>query len=533
MMNSMETGSLAAAQEYDVVCIGGAFSGAATALLLMRERPDLRVLIVERSTEFDRKVGEATSEIAGCFLTRVLRLSPYLSRNHLLKQGLRMWFTQPGNECIGQCGEIGAKYQVRLATYQLDRAELDQHILDVAVKAGATLLRPAKVRNLTLGGLGQNTMEVLLGGGEVVPIRAKYVIDASGRQCLIAKQRETWRVTEGHPTTSIWARYRNVRDLDSYETASRYQEMVDESYVNRSMATNHLTGYGWWCWIIPLRNGDYSAGLVYDERLFTPPEGKNLGERLLKHLLSNPIGREMFGEAQQVEHDIRSYRNLPYHNREICGDGFGCVGDAAGFMDPLYSQGLDYCSHTAYGISKMALKALDGELKPEEITQYNQDYLQSYMSWYHALYKDKYHYLGDIDFMWPAFLLDIGCYYLGPVRFVYSQPDMEYRQLPYNGPVGAGFAKFMAFYNRRLSHLAQRRLAAGTYGKNNLNNRKLICQGFSIDHKLLRLMRIGIMAWMKLEFQNLWLRPKPVKATAASPATASPMPSPASAGTQA
>ena len=49
---------------YDVVIIGGAFSGAATGLLLKRKRPELRVLIVEKAAEFDRKVGESTTEVA-------------------------------------------------------------------------------------------------------------------------------------------------------------------------------------------------------------------------------------------------------------------------------------------------------------------------------------------------------------------------------------------------------------------------------------------------------------------------------------
>ncbi|RYD84193.1 MAG: NAD(P)/FAD-dependent oxidoreductase, partial [Verrucomicrobiaceae bacterium] len=55
--------------DYDVVIFGGAFSGSALALLLKRARPETRVLIVEKSEAFDRKVGESTSEVAGCFIT--------------------------------------------------------------------------------------------------------------------------------------------------------------------------------------------------------------------------------------------------------------------------------------------------------------------------------------------------------------------------------------------------------------------------------------------------------------------------------
>ena len=64
----------------DVVIIGGALAGAATAILLLRKKPDLKVLIVEKSTAFTRRVGEATVEVSAYFLCRVLGLTQYMSR---------------------------------------------------------------------------------------------------------------------------------------------------------------------------------------------------------------------------------------------------------------------------------------------------------------------------------------------------------------------------------------------------------------------------------------------------------------------
>ena len=60
---------------YDVVIIGGALSGAATALLLLQQRPQLRMLIVEKSTAFTRRVGEASVEVSAWFLSRQLGLT--------------------------------------------------------------------------------------------------------------------------------------------------------------------------------------------------------------------------------------------------------------------------------------------------------------------------------------------------------------------------------------------------------------------------------------------------------------------------
>jgi flavin-dependent dehydrogenase len=147
--------------DYDVVIIGGSFSGASAALLLKRQLPDLRVLIIERRVAFDKKVGESTSEVAGNFLTQVLHLSGYLAAHHINKHGLRLWFTQPGNTDPYACTEVGPSFQSRLPTYQLDRSKLDQHLLDQAVTAGCQLVRPAKVKAVKLAAEGDDAPQVV------------------------------------------------------------------------------------------------------------------------------------------------------------------------------------------------------------------------------------------------------------------------------------------------------------------------------------------------------------------------------------
>ena len=67
----------------DVAILGGAFSGAATALLLKRRCPQARVLIIEKAEVFDRKVGESTTEVSSCFLTKVLGISTWLGHHQL------------------------------------------------------------------------------------------------------------------------------------------------------------------------------------------------------------------------------------------------------------------------------------------------------------------------------------------------------------------------------------------------------------------------------------------------------------------
>src|SRR5437879_3893189 len=93
--------------DYDVVVIGGALSGAATAILLLKERPELRILIVEKSAAFTRRVGEATVEISTYFLTHSLGLMQYLNETHLSKQGLRFWFANKLSKTLAESSEIG------------------------------------------------------------------------------------------------------------------------------------------------------------------------------------------------------------------------------------------------------------------------------------------------------------------------------------------------------------------------------------------------------------------------------------------
>jgi 2-polyprenyl-6-methoxyphenol hydroxylase-like FAD-dependent oxidoreductase len=128
--------SPAAGFNYDVVIIGGALSGAATAILLLREQPKLRVLILEKSTVFGRRVGEATVEVSGYFLCRVLGLTQYLNEAHLVKQGMRFWFANKEARTLAESSEIGGKYLSRVPAFQVDRSALDEEVLRRALSSG-------------------------------------------------------------------------------------------------------------------------------------------------------------------------------------------------------------------------------------------------------------------------------------------------------------------------------------------------------------------------------------------------------------
>ena len=243
-----------------------------------------------------------------------------------------------------------------------------------------------------------------------------------------------------HPTNAIWARFRNVKDWDGYDLLRRFPDYARSCQVSRASATNHLTGYGWWCWIIPLRGGDFSAGLVYDSRLYTSRRnGASLGERLKAHLLTHPVGREIFRDAEYIEGDVKAYSMLPYYAERLAGPGWQIVGDAASFLDPLYSQGLDYCSWTVSAAVDRILRESHGEAC--DLDELNARFSRSYRGWFEALYKDKYYYLGDKELMTAAFLMDLGLFFYGPVRSVVHCPRAGFAEFPFEGSLDGAIVR--------------------------------------------------------------------------------------------
>lgn len=489
--------------DYDAIVVGGAFSGAATALMLKRKHPAARILIVEKAAEFDRKVGESTTELSSCYMTRILGLTNYLGHHQLVKQGLRLWFSNRDDQSFDDCVEVGARYQARLPTFQVDRSKLDSHLLDLAVAAGCDLRRPAKLSRFELNEGGSQTVSLTSARGEET-ITARWIVDATGRASILPRKLGYFKPNLEHPINAVWARFTGVKDWDSYDWRERFPDYANACRTGRSWATNHLMGHGWWCWIIPLQGGDVSAGIVYDARIFELPGGANLSQRLHAHLLSHPVGREIFGEAKIIDQDVHAFSALPYLSTKVCGDGWAVVGDAAGFIDPLYSPGLDFCSYTSYYVADVIARHLAGENVREQLHYYNEQYPITYQLWFETLYKDKYFYMGDAELMSAALLLDVGMYFVGLVRPVYANPEAEFLHLPFEGAAGRLFGGMMKFYNRRLVALAKRRLKAGCFARRNTGWRELY-DGFVPDARVGKLIRKGLYRWWRAELANLRL----------------------------
>lgn len=488
---------------YDVVIIGGSLSGAASATLLLREFPELRVLIVERAPSFGRRVGEATVEISGYFLGRVLGLTQHLNDQHLVKQGMRFWFANEQVESLGDSSEIGPKYNVRLPSWQLDRSVVDEEVLRRAVAAGAELRRPVQVTGVKLSPGGEQRVTIR-DGVSTEDIACRWVIDASGVAALLARQEGWIEPNAEHPTASAWARWRGVRDWDDRELSNEFPEWAGRCFGSRNTATNHVIGDGWWSWWIPLKGGDVSVGVVFDQRLVDFPSGPApLGERIKEFLCRHPVGRKMLADAECIEGDTHWRKNLAYSSRTFAGDGFALVGDAAAFLDPLYSPGMDWISFTATAAVALIAAERRGEPIAPLIEQHNAAFSRSYRRWFEAIYQDKYDYLGEFDLMRIAFRMDLGLYYLGIVSQPFKFGPQALRIPPFSPAVSTPVFHFIRFYNRRMAAIARDRRRRGALGRAN-DAQHYLFPSFSLGASDAKFVVWSALRWVGLELHEGW-----------------------------
>ena len=112
-----------------------------------------------------------------------------------MKQGLRFWFASDEVKNLEEASELGGRYQVRLPSYQLDRATFDEEVLRRACVAGAELLRPASVIEVQLSPGGEQTMTCQDTAKESKTVRARWIVDASGMAAVLARKERLVEIT--------------------------------------------------------------------------------------------------------------------------------------------------------------------------------------------------------------------------------------------------------------------------------------------------------------------------------------------------
>lgn len=487
---------------YDVVILGGAFSGASAAILLRREAPHLRVLVVEKAEAFDEKVGEATTEMSAMFLTRRLAMWHHLEAEHLPKEGLRYWFSNERVTGHANASESGGYLRSSVPAFQLRRDVLDEYLLATAVREGAELLRPARVRDVALGEFDH--LVTIESGAETREIRCRWVLDATGRVSFLGRRLGLMERVDEHPTAAIWCRWKNVRNID--DIAARNGMLAARNIGSRRLGTNHYTGFGYWIWVIPLGNGETSIGVVFDKRLIDLHQSKNRSDDFIAFLKAIPALAELLEGAEPRLDDLRFYSNLPYVTRQYMGSGWALLGDAAAFLDPYYSPGLDHAAFSVDATVEIVKKHLAGEDVAMRIAEHNETFVRSYHRFFEAAYRDKYFYMGESDLLSASFILDTAHYYIFVVMPAYRFMK-KFFWMPVLGPKPAFISyHLMRFYNRRFKSIALARRAAGEAGARNDGRR--ISAYFNLNMAPFQMVARGLRIWAVAELDNLRLQGK-------------------------
>jgi flavin-dependent dehydrogenase len=488
------------ADRYDVIILGGAFSGASTAILLRRDHPQLRVLIVEKAEAFDEKVGEATTEMSAMFLTRRLAMWHHLEAEQLPKEGLRYWFSNDKVTGHANASEAGGFIRSAVPAFQLRRDALDEYLLATAVREGAELLRPAKARDVELGDFDNKlTIEM---GDEVRELRCRWLLDATGRVNFLSRRLGLLERNEEHPVAAIWCRWKNVRHID--DIASRSGDLAGRNISSRRLATNHYTGFGYWIWVIPLGNGETSIGIVFDKRLIDLHHSKDRATDFIAFMNAIPSLAELLDGASPRLDDLRFYSHLPYSSKQYMGNGWALLGDAASFLDPYYSPGLDHASFTAEATAEIVGLDAKGKDIAARIVEHNEAFTRSYTRFFRSIFKDKYYYMGEADLLGAAMILDTAHYYIFVVIPAYRIAK-KFVWMPVLGPKPAFFSyHFIRFYHRRFKSIALARRAAGEAGTRNDGHR--IKAYFNLNLSPLHMVLRGVKLWAFAEADNVRLQ---------------------------
>ncbi len=199
----------------DICILGGGNAGLSLALQLRARLPQSSITVLEHrgfpAPHAAHKVGESTVEIAAHYLAEELGLREHLEQEHLHKFGLRFFFAgdRPPDDMAGY-DEVGPSRSLPIATYQIDRGILENHLAALARQRGIELLDRATVQSVDLAaGRHQVAFTHEERSHRVV---SRFVVDASGRRAWLASSSAssarpatpTVQPGSGSPPRSTW-----------------------------------------------------------------------------------------------------------------------------------------------------------------------------------------------------------------------------------------------------------------------------------------------------------------------------------------
>ncbi len=394
--------------EFDVGIIGGGLAGSALARQLLMAQPELRIGVFERQADGGYKVGESTVEVAANYLARRLDLNAYLFENHLLKHGLRFFFDSEGQDLdLAHMSEIGTDGYPFHPSFQVDRARLDADLRAMNLESGVDVRIGVSVQGIRVDDAGGPHRFDLVAGDQTTPARARWLVDASGRARVLGKALGWGRVDIGYPLTSVWGRFRGIRDIDGLGPDPWRARVRNTA---RHLSTNHFCYPGYWIWVIPLRNGVVSIGVVGPGKPVTTDLRKP--DALRAFLASHPAVAQLIEGSEIV--DTMGSSNLSYGAKRFFSEHrFGFTGESAAFGDPFYSPGSDIIATENDLLADLIRRDFEGEGEGErrKRTELYDRFMHYRIENALAIYKDLYPVLGSFELMKVKYAFDVSTYY--------------------------------------------------------------------------------------------------------------------------